>query len=93
MFPALHADNRCKRRAKRAAGEKKCHSDCSIPDNRSRLGQMDKPFSLLIRVHPDHFQVEVNGLHLADFQHRISWQAVKFLHVDGCCRLDMVEYQ
>jgi len=55
--------------------------------------ETDKPFSLLIRVHPDHFQVEVNGHHLADFQHRISWQAIKFLHVDGCCRLDLVEYQ
>jgi len=55
--------------------------------------EMDKPFSLRILVHPDHFQVEVNGRYLCDFRHRIPWQAVKFLHVDGCCRLDVVEYQ
>jgi hypothetical protein len=59
----------------------------------SNVLAVGKPFSMRILLLADCFKMAVNGRRLCDYIHRMSWEKIKQLYVDGCRQLDMVEYQ
>ncbi|KAH7712140.1 Galactoside-binding lectin family protein [Aphelenchoides avenae] len=52
-----------------------------------------KPFSIRILILKDYYKIALNGTHLCDFIHRVPIQDVKTIFINGCVRLELVQYQ
>lgn len=42
-----------------------------------------QPFEIMILAEPDQFKIAINGMHFCEFKHRIAYQEISHLTIDG----------
>ncbi|TKR96065.1 hypothetical protein L596_010142 [Steinernema carpocapsae] len=50
-------------------------------------------FHLHIDVHEEHYHIQVNGHHIADFEHRFPYETVQAVGIAGCVHVDKVHFE
>ncbi|KAJ9582385.1 hypothetical protein L9F63_003278 [Diploptera punctata] len=50
-------------------------------------------FEIIILCDPSHYKIAVNGQHFAEFGHRIPFQRVSFLTIDGDVNISLIQYE
>lgn len=55
--------------------------------------QRGQSFEIIILCDPTHYKIAVNGQHYTEFGHRIPYQRVTYLAVDGDITLSLIQYE
>ncbi|PSN32330.1 hypothetical protein C0J52_17636 [Blattella germanica] len=50
-------------------------------------------FEIIILCDPSHYKIAVNGNHYAEFGHRIPFQRVSYLTIDGDVTISLIQYE
>ncbi|KAG1697386.1 Galectin-4 [Nymphon striatum] len=50
-------------------------------------------FEILLLCEPDYYKIAINGQHFSEFKHRMPWQSVTFLAIDGEVMISLIQFE
>ncbi|CAJ0939067.1 unnamed protein product, partial [Mesorhabditis belari] len=55
--------------------------------------KIEEQFTIRILALEEYFKIAVNGKHLCDYEYRVKVDQIKAIHLDGCVRVDYIQFQ